>query len=63
MMCLPKLNFAIVDVRDVAAAHIKAMTTTEASGKTTNQLPRGKLNNKVSEQVRHKPTCTVTEKS
>lgn len=33
MMCLPKLNFAIVDVRDVAAAHIKAMTTQEASGK------------------------------
>ena len=25
--------------------------------------PRGKTNNVVSEQVRHKPTCTVTEKS
>ena len=34
MMFLPKLNFAIVDVRDVAAAHIKAMTIQEASGKT-----------------------------
>lgn len=33
MMFLPKLNFSIVDVRDVAAAHIKAMTTQEASGK------------------------------
>ena len=33
MMFLPKLNFAVVDVRDVAAAHIKAMTTQEASGK------------------------------
>ena len=34
MMALPKLNFAVVDVRDVATAHIKAMTTQEASGKT-----------------------------
>ena len=25
--------------------------------------PLGKTNNVVSEQVRHKPTCTVTEKS
>ena len=25
--------------------------------------PRGKSNNVVSDQVRHKPTCTVTEKS
>ena len=25
--------------------------------------PRGKTNNVVSEQVRHKPTCTSTEKS
>ena len=25
--------------------------------------PRGKTNNVVSEQVRHKPVCTVTEKS
>ena len=25
--------------------------------------PHGKTNNVVSEQVRHKPTCTVTEKS
>lgn len=33
MMFLPKLNFSIVDVRDVATAHIKAMTTQEASGK------------------------------
>ena len=27
------------------------------------ELPRGKTNNVVSEQVRHKPTCTSTEKS
>ena len=27
------------------------------------QPPRGKTNNVVYEQVRHKPTCTVTEKS
>ena len=25
--------------------------------------PHGKTNNVVSDQVRHKPTCTVTEKS
>lgn len=29
---VPKLNFALVDVRDVAAAHIKAMTLPEAAG-------------------------------
>ena len=29
----PRLNFAVVDVRDVAAAHIAAMTTPEAAGK------------------------------
>ena len=28
-----------------------------------NEPPRGKTNNVVSEQVRHKPACTVTEKS
>ena len=26
-----------------------------------NEPPRGKTNNVVSEQARHKPTCTVTE--
>ena len=29
----------------------------------TYEPPRGKTNNVVSEQVRHKPTCTSTEKS
>ncbi|XP_060599031.1 uncharacterized protein LOC132752687 [Ruditapes philippinarum] len=33
IMFVPKLNFSLVDVRDVAAAHIKAMTLQEASGK------------------------------
>ena len=28
-----------------------------------NKPPRGKTNNVVSEQVRHKPACTSTEKS
>ena len=28
-----------------------------------NEPPRGKTNNVVSEQVRHKPDCTVTEDS
>ena len=27
----------------------------------TNELPHGKTNNVVFEQVRHKPVCTVTE--
>lgn len=30
---LPRLAFAIIDVRDVAAAHIRAMTTPQAAGK------------------------------
>ena len=29
----------------------------------SNESPHGKTNNLVSDQVRHKPTCTVTEKS
>ena len=29
----------------------------------TFEPPRGKTNNVVSEQVRHKPACTSTEKS
>lgn len=33
MHLVPKLNFNIVDVRDVANAHIKAMTLEEAAGK------------------------------
>ncbi|KAL8595902.1 hypothetical protein ACOMHN_018214 [Nucella lapillus] len=32
MPACPKLNFAVVDVRDVAAAHIKAMTLPDAAG-------------------------------
>jgi dihydroflavonol-4-reductase len=30
---VPRLNFPIVDVRDVAKAHVIAMTSKEASGK------------------------------
>lgn len=33
MPMVPKINFAIVDVRDVAASHIAAMTIPEANGK------------------------------
>ncbi|XP_023930106.1 NADPH-dependent aldehyde reductase ARI1-like isoform X2 [Lingula anatina] len=33
MPAIPKLNFPIVDVRDVARAHIRAMTLPEAEGK------------------------------
>lgn len=32
MPVVPKLNFPVVDVRDVATAHIKAMVTPEAAG-------------------------------
>ena len=38
---------------------------TKAGGKFRDLIepPRGKTNNVVSEQVRHKPTCAVAEKS
>ena len=35
----------------------------ELSDNYLNESPRGKINNVVSEQVRHKPGYTVTEKS
>ena len=34
-----------------------------AQSKRSNEPSRGKTNNVVSEQVRHKPACTITEKS
>ena len=37
--------------------------STNKTGLMEIEPPRGKTNNVVSEQVRHKPTCTVTEKS
>ena len=55
--------------------HFKVMNiNTHTGGNCTSDLmlnvsvntyepPRGKTNNVVSEQVRHKPTCTSTEKS
>ena len=43
-------------------ATIEACALTE-DFKVRIEPPRGKTNNVVSEQVRHKPTCTVTEKS
>lgn len=33
MPMLPALNFNIVDVRDVALAHVRAMTLPEAAGR------------------------------
>ena len=33
------------------------------ASENNTEPPRGKTNNVVSDQVRHKPTCTVTEKS
>ena len=40
------------------------MTDTHGVTRTPiNEPSRGKTNNVVSKQVRHKPTCTVTEKS
>ena len=42
---------------------IKIIENIIEPNKNTNEPPRGKTNNVVSEQVRHKPTCTVAEKS
>ena len=33
----------------------------ESTSTVSFEPPRGKTNNVVSEQVRHKPTCTVTD--
>ena len=35
--------------------------TSKENALVLNEPPRGKTNNVVSEQVRHKPVCTVTE--
>ena len=45
---------------DANSAHERALVFMH---KVTNEPPRGKTNNVVSIQVRHKPACTVTEKS
>ena len=42
-------------------AHVKYVTVIQAV--SIIEPPRGKTNNVVSEQDRHKPTCTSTEKS
>ena len=39
MPMVPKLSMPITDVRDVAGAHITAMTSPKAPGKTTNLDP------------------------
>ena len=45
-----KYSYEIIDSNEYGKAKI-------------NEPPCGKTNNVVSEQVRHKPTCTSTEKS
>ena len=42
---------------------LKLYLDTPPAGRVTIEPPRGKTNNVVSEQFRHKPTCTSTEKS
>ena len=39
------------------------MPVPKGVGYKINESPRGKTNNVVFDQVRHKPTCTVTGKS
>ena len=52
--------------RDFVSLWIFNFVSTILSGKLTGTVifepPCGKTNNVVSEQVRHKPGCTVTEK-
>ena len=45
------------------ARWVKQTTTNDKEElmQSINEPPRGKTNNVVSEQVRHKPTCTSTE--
>ena len=53
-------------VRDVGAGSEGSNTRTSEYPETIYKIiepPRGKTNNVVSEKVRHKPTCTSTEKS
>ena len=43
--------------------HFEGQNATLSTGSAdTNEPPRGKTNNVVSEQVRHKPACKSTEK-
>ena len=49
-------------VRPGSAPELLTLATL-SFGKFINEPPRGKTNNVVSEQVRHKPACTRTEKS
>jgi len=41
MPAVPRFNFAIIDVRDVAAAHVAALTAASAGGK---RFPMGEQN-------------------
>ena len=47
---------------DILTRILKDMTHTPKVA-LLNEPPRGKTNNVVSEQVRHKPACTSTEES
>ena len=57
----------VISLLDYVAEHIFASSPIEresfSCGIFIFEPPRGKTSNVVSEQVRHKPTCTVTEKS
>ena len=56
------LNHMYVHVCDVLLKGVGIINVNRI-GLLTNEPPRGKTNNVVSGQVRHKPGCTSTEKS
>ncbi len=53
MPAVPKIYMPIADVRDVAAAHVKAMTSSEAAGHRHIVLSQGMWMKEVA-QVMHK---------
>ena len=63
----PDLTFVLSLIRTTPtfdkSEQVWELVSDIAVSKTTYEPPRGKTNNVVSEQVRHKPACTSTEKS
>jgi nucleoside-diphosphate-sugar epimerase len=68
-LAIPRLGFEVVDVRDVAAAHLLAMTTPEADGKrfiVTGELLwfgdiADVLRDRLGEDASRVPTATLTD--
>ena len=66
MKIMETLSTMHIDLRLTVGVSISLNLQEKFSYRTnieTNEPPRGKTNNVVSEQVRHKPACTSTEKS